>query len=83
MILIPVPDEHRYIIAGIRKQSGAERAGIMPGDEIISINGIPVIQLNLDEIHHLLLGDEGRKIRLELLREGKKTRASFQLKKCI
>jgi hypothetical protein len=80
---VPVPDEHRYIIVGIRKQSEAERAGIMPGDEILSINGIPAIQLNLDEIYHYLLGNDGRKIRLELLREGKKTRASFQLRKYI
>jgi hypothetical protein len=34
-IQIPVPDEHRYIIGRIRKQSRAELAGIRPGDEIL------------------------------------------------
>lgn len=82
-LLVPVPDEHRYIIAGTRKQSGAERAGILPGDEILSINGIPAVQLSLDEIYHYLMGYNGRKIKLELIREGKKTRANFQLKKYI
>jgi len=82
-ILVPVPDEHRYIIAGIRTQSSAEPAGIRPGDEILSINGTPAIQLNLDEVYNCLLGDDGRRIRLELLREGKKIRANFRLEKYI
>ena len=82
-ILVPVPDEHRYIIAGIRKQSRAELAGISSGDEILTINGIPTIQLNLDEIYKCLLGNDGNKIRLELLREGKRIRASFRLEKYI
>ncbi len=82
-ILVPVPDEHRYIIAGIRKQSRAELAGISPGDEILTINGIPTIQLNLDEIYKYLLGNDGKKIRLELLRGDKKIRASFRLETYI
>ena len=82
-ILVPVPDEHRYIIAGIRKQSRAELAGISPGDEILTINGIPAIQLNLDEIYKYLLGNDGKKIRLELLRGDKKIRASFRLETYI
>jgi hypothetical protein len=62
-ILAPDPCEHRYLITGVRKQSKAELAGIRPGDEILSINGTPAIQLHLDEIYHDLLDNEGRKIR--------------------
>lgn len=62
-ILAPDPFEHLYFIAGVRKQSKAELAGIRPGDEILSINGTPTIQLHLDEIYHNLLGNEGKKIR--------------------
>lgn len=82
-IRIPVPDEHRYIIAGIRGQSRAEGAGIRPGDEILSINGTPATRLNLDEIYKSLQGDHGKKIRMELLREDKRIRANFRLEKYI
>ena len=82
-IQIPVPDEHRYIIAGIRKQSRAELAGIRPGDEILSINGTPAVKLNLDEIYKSLQGNHGKKIKLELLREDIRIRANFRLEKYI
>jgi len=82
-IQVPVPDKHRYIIAGIRKQSRAEMAGIRTGDEILTINGTPITQLNLDEIYKYLLRDDGKKIRLELLREGIKFRANFRLERYI
>jgi hypothetical protein len=82
-IQVPVPDEHRYIITGVQKQSRAGLAGIMSGDEILSINGTPCIQLGLDEIYKCFLGSDGKKIRLELLREDKRIRASFRLKKYI
>lgn len=82
-IQVPVPDKHRYIIAGIRKQSRAEMAGIRTGDEILTINGTPITQLNLDEIYKYLLIDDGKKIRLELLREGIKFRANFRLERYI
>jgi hypothetical protein len=82
-ILVPDPIEHRYLISGIRKQSKAALAGIRPGDEILSINGTSTIQLNLDDIYNYLLGNDGQKIRLELLREGEKIRTSFRLEKYI
>jgi len=82
-ILVPDPIEHRYLISGIRKQSKAALADIRSGDEILSINGTSTIQLNLDDIYNYLNGNDGRKIRLELLREGEKIRTSFRLEKYI
>ena len=82
-ILVPVPDEHRYIIGNIRAGSGAESAGIRTGDEILSINGIPSARLSLDEIYNKLLGKAGTKIRMVLLREDKRLRASFRLERYI
>jgi hypothetical protein len=82
-IRMPVPGEHRYIIAGIRGQSRAEGAGIMPGDEILSINGTPASLLSLDEIYKSLQGNHGKKIRMELLREDKRIQANFRLEKYI
>ena len=58
-------------------------AGIRTGDEILTINGTPITQLNLDEIYKYLLRDDGKKIRLELLREGIKFRANFRLERYI
>jgi C-terminal processing protease CtpA/Prc len=82
-IHIPVPDEHQYIIAGIREQSRAELAGIKPGDEILSINGTPASRLNLHEIYKSLHGNQGKKIRMELLRKDERIRANFRLEKYI
>jgi hypothetical protein len=82
-ILAPAADEPRYIIAGVRSQSNAALAGIRPGDEILTINGIPSSRLNLDAIYRNLLGTDGKKIWLELLRDGTKLRANFRLEKYI
>jgi hypothetical protein len=78
-ILVPIPDEHRYIIGHVLDVSGAASAGIRPGDEIVSINGIPCTGLSLDEMYKRLHGKNGTKIRMVLLREDKRFRASFRL----
>ena len=78
-----VPVEQRFIVTGIRKRSRAEMAGVRTGDEILSINGIPSEELNLDEVYRNLAGQDGKRIRLELLREGKRIRAVFRLEKYI
>lgn len=82
-ILVPVPDEHRYIISGIRKQSNAALAGIKSGDEILYLNGIHASQYTLDDIYKSLSGNISKKVKMELLREGKRIKANFRLKKYI
>jgi hypothetical protein len=82
-IMVPIPDEHRYIICGIRKGSNAELAGIHSGDEILAINGTPSSQHNLNDIYSCLCGSNGKMIRLELLREDKRISVNLRLEKYI
>jgi C-terminal processing protease CtpA/Prc len=82
-IWVPVPDEHRYIIARIRQPSRAAMAGIRSGDEILSINGTPCGQLSLDDVYRRLLGKDGKKISMELLRKGHRITVHFHLENYI
>ena len=49
----------------------------------VHINGTPSLKFGLDEVYKSFLGRDGKKIRLELLREDNRIRASFRLEKYI
>ena len=76
-IQVPVAGEHRYIVSGVLSGSRAASAGILIGDEVFSINGAPCDELSLDEVFERLLGKAGDRIRLVLVRKGKKFRTEF------
>ncbi len=61
-------DQTRYFISNVRENSPADKAGILPLDEIISINKIPVFIWELVELNKLFRSEEGRVIELELRR---------------
>lgn len=48
----------------------AQRAGIVPGDVIVSINGSSTERMNVDEAVKLIRGDEGTTVVLTIYREG-------------
>ena len=41
----------------------AERGGLRPGDELLTIAGVPVRTLSIYEAANLLTGPEGRRVR--------------------
>lgn len=47
-----------------------ERAGLMPGDEIIMIDGNYVRELDAPRIRHMLRGQAGTAVRLTVIRGG-------------
>ena len=47
---------------------GSERAGLRPGDEILLIDGIDVRSLTPAQLHHVLSGAPGQKVRLTVIR---------------
>jgi C-terminal processing protease CtpA/Prc len=60
----------RFEITDVRKGSGADVAGIQAGDELISINGIAASEYSLNALNSAFDLRPGKKIRLEIMREG-------------
>jgi predicted aspartyl protease len=61
-------DENRYYIGEVRAGSPAYKSGILPFDEIITINKIPMFMWEMAEVFKLLRSEEGREIQLEMRR---------------
>ncbi|MEX2600984.1 MAG: S41 family peptidase [Balneolaceae bacterium] len=57
----------------------AERSGILPGDIIVSVNGLSVRGMNPEEVQQLTIGDVGTEITLEIERSGIDEPLSFRL----
>lgn len=61
----------RYEITDVRKGSSADEAGILTGDELVSINGIAASEFDLNGINSIFDIRPGKRIRVELMRQGK------------
>lgn len=59
--------------------SPAQRAGILPGDRIVSVNGLTAHDISLQEMSNYVKGEPGTKVRLTVLREGQDHRLDFEL----
>ncbi|MCU0483821.1 MAG: S41 family peptidase [Chloroflexi bacterium] len=62
-----------YIVRVLR-DSPAERAGVLAGDEIVTVDGEPLTGLSLDDVVSRVRGPEGSDVRLELRGTGGATR---------
>jgi hypothetical protein len=69
-----------YRISYIRKNSPAEAAGLLAGDDVIEINGNPVYDKSLQEIINELSGVKSKKIKIRIKRKGKYQKFKFELK---
>lgn len=61
----------RFEIVDVRKGSSGDLAGIQAGDELLSINGLPASEYNLNTLNSAFDLNPGKKLHLELMREGK------------
>jgi hypothetical protein len=69
LILRKVPNEdNRIYVSDVRKESPAYLIGILPFDEVLTINKIPMFLWELSEIFKLLRSEEGQEIQLEMRR---------------
>lgn len=68
-----------FEITEVRKQSAADEAGLMQGDLITSINGVPVTSLDLNLINGFFNFKPGKKINVLIQRKGEKLRKQFTL----
>ncbi len=58
----------QYSVAGCRKDSPCEKAGIKKDDKIISINGKNVGNLKLDDIYNIFKGKEDSHVKIKIER---------------
>ncbi len=69
LIVKKIPnDENRYYVSEVRLGSPAYKTGILPYDEILTVNKIPVFLWELSEVFKLLRSEEGKEIQLEMRR---------------
>lgn len=61
-------DENRFYISEVREGSPAYKTGILPFDEILTVNKIPIFLYELSEVFKLLRSEEGKEIQLEMRR---------------
>lgn len=73
----------RIVVHSVREQSPAFDAGVIAGDEILSINGEAADKMNLKAIREILKKNEGDEIRIEVRRGGKTAKYIFRLRKFI
>jgi len=68
-----------FEINQVRKQSAADKAGLLPGDIIVAINGIPANTLELNHVIGYFNSKPGKKLRLVLERNGQRIKREFRL----
>lgn len=72
-----------FEISDVRENSTADRADIKVGDRIVSFNGQDSAELTLDKTDDILNSRPGRRVVLEILRNGKKMKREFLLESPI
>jgi S1-C subfamily serine protease len=72
-----------FEIATIRKDSPAEKAGLLVGDVVLKIDGKNISNLTKQRIDQLLQAEDGKYILIEIERKGVKKKVTFQLKKIL
>ncbi|MBT8376569.1 MAG: PDZ domain-containing protein [Winogradskyella sp.] len=68
-----------YEIVELRESSNAKASGLMIGDVLASVNGKPAHQFSLQEINEIFYDKEGKRITLNIERDGKEMSFRFAL----
>jgi len=68
-IEVTIKDDQLTVISPMADSPG-ERAGIQPGDRIVSLDGVPARDLSLAEASRRMKGAVGTKVVLEIMRDG-------------
>lgn len=63
-------DQSGYRIQSVVPGGPAEEAGLLPGDLLFQVEGVPVGQMDVDEVHSRVVGEEGTQVELTVMRQG-------------
>ena len=69
-----------FEVTEVRDQSPSQVSGILPGDLLLAVNGIEAKDLELNVLNGYLNSKPGRKIKLEISRNGLRIRKEIELK---
>lgn len=73
----------KYEITDVRETSAAAEAGLKKGDIVLVVNGIPATDLDLNSVNGLFNSRPGRRIYLEIERDGVRMKKEFRLENQI
>jgi C-terminal processing protease CtpA/Prc len=76
-VLAQTPDQ-RLVLREVPPDLAAGRAGLLPGDEVLLIDGRDVRELDERGVHRSLGGTVGAEVKLTLLREGRILRVTLR-----
>jgi hypothetical protein len=72
-----------FEVTDVRENSSADKAGVIVGDIIMAVNGISTSDLNLHIVNGMLNSKPGKKIYLEIQRNGVRVKKEFKLESTI
>lgn len=70
--------DQRLVLHEVPPALAAGRAGLLPGDELLLIDGRDVRELNERDVHRALSGSVGDPVKLTLLRDGRVIRVTVR-----
>ena len=73
------PDLDQFYIVSVIKGAPADKAGILPGDLIVKINGKKSKRLTLDKLNKILSRKPGKQVRITLKRGDQEIKKKFEL----
>jgi len=80
VIVTPGDDGYVTVVSPIEDTPG-EKAGLIPGDKIISVNGEAIFGDKLDYAVGLMKGEPGTEVKLAILRDGKSETFDVNIKR--
>jgi hypothetical protein len=72
-----------YEISDVRENTSAQKCGILRGDRILFINGVNVAEYELNNVNNVFNSKPGKKVRMEILRNGERIKKEFVLESQI
>jgi hypothetical protein len=70
-----------FTIVELRKNSPADKAGLLLDDVILTVNNRDVANLKMQEINNIFSDYDGKRIRIKLVRDGRVFKYEFKLEK--